>query len=399
MSVPEQRRKNWPCTSHQLRALQTIPVPLLQLHHREGPDFSWMLCSLEKSSDWRWLPRAGTGNRTQTTAQYFDNSPISPNYQPCKSQAAILRNHHTPPLAPPHYYFVLVYNTNIFQLNVALKTLTHVCCDTAVRLESLLLITSENANSLQIWRSSVTCYRQTLTSKTCSAGFRNLWHQNRSLSGSLAPSRHQIACANSKMRVYSLKNLKKGCTQKPTCLINCSALSCKKIPPLHIYNQAEHFNLFYPLSTSMSITSFTGLRRKQNKSTEKNHHQNMGHSSCLHKLLSASHFTSSKDPVLGLVRIRGKRNSLPLWGWAVKATGANSSKRSAAGLESREQSSRESSPVRESESRLASQGSQVEQDTDSVKFMLAHSYSHPFSVQHAEAKQAQTIFCNGKHFL
>lgn len=152
-----------------------------------GPRFQLdVLQPGEKSSNWRWLPRAGTGNRTQTTAQYFDNSPISPNYQPYKSWAFTLRNHHTPPLAPPHCYFVLVYNPNIFQLDGALKTLIYVCRDTAVWLESLLLITSENVNSLQIWRHSVTCYRQTLTNKTCSVSFRNLWHQNRSLSGSLA---------------------------------------------------------------------------------------------------------------------------------------------------------------------------------------------------------------------
>lgn len=152
------------------------------------------------------------------------------------------------------------------------------------------------------------------------------------------------------MRVYSLTNLKKGCTQKPTCPINSPC----------------YFVLFKNTTSIFTIRLNTSV--------------------CI-----------IASP--GLVRIRGERNSLPLWGWAVKATGANSSKRSAAGLESREQSSRESSPVRESESRLASQGSQVEQDTDSVKLILADSYSHPFSVQHTEAKPAQTIFCNGKHFF
>lgn len=46
----------------------------------------------------------------------------------------------------------------------------------------------------------------------------------------------------------------------------------------------------------------------------------------------------------------GKR--LPLWAGAEIAMGANSSRRSVVGLESREPSIRESSPVRESESRL-----------------------------------------------
>ena len=58
---------------------------------------------------------------------------------------------------------------------------------------------------------------------------------------------------------------------------------------------------------------------------------------------------------------RGKH--LPLWAGAEIAMGANSSRRSVVGLESREQSIRESSPVRESESRLTA--SQV---SDGIKW-------------------------------
>ena len=53
------------------------------------------------------------------------------------------------------------------------------------------------------------------------------------------------------------------------------------------------------------------------------------------------------------------------------AMGANSSRRSVVGLESREQSIRESSPVRESESRLTA--SQV---SDSIKWHTQHIYTH-----------------------
>ena len=78
----------------------------------------------------------------------------------------------------------------------------------------------------------------------------------------------------------------------------------------------------------------------------------------------------------------------------MKATGANSSKRSAAGLESREQSSRESSPVRESESRLTSTDRKVALNRTQT---LLSSYSHipvPARLackQRSDAKPAQKL--------
>ena len=63
-----------------------------------------------------------------------------------------------------------------------------------------------------------------------------------------------------------------------------------------------------------------------------------------------------------------KKRALPLWVGAEIAMGANSSRRSVVGLESREQSIRESSPVRESESRLTA--SQV---SDGIKW---HTQQH-----------------------
>lgn len=74
----------------------------------------------------------------------------------------------------------------------------------------------------------------------------------------------------------------------------------------------------------------------------------------------------------GHMRARGQESILPLWAGAEIAMGANSSRRSVVGLESREPSIRESSPVRESESRLTA--SQV---SDGIKW---HTQYHEIRV-------------------
>lgn len=101
--------------------------------------------------------------------------------------------------------------------------------------------------------------------------------------------------------------------------------------------------------------------------------------------------TTSQDQEV----LRDKGTVLPLWGWAAKATGANSSTRSAAGLESREQSRRESSPVRESESMLASEGRKVALNGTQTLLSSCSHVSFSQTELWCKASTKATIFCDG----
>lgn len=144
----------------QLVALQSTPVPLLQPHCRERAQIS--AYSLEKNAIWvkAQLPRVLYSCLLVEREQNFDHCTVFPQfywssntdvlqlqgltYSSCELTRMVAFLFH---LCFP----VLLWSCSIFQLDIA--TFIHLCCDTTVWLENLLLITPHRQNTDQ----SISC--------------------------------------------------------------------------------------------------------------------------------------------------------------------------------------------------------------------------------------------------